>query len=99
MLWAIAFVFGAMVAPQYAAMMGFAEAHLSLSGRITSAIVATSGLGALVMPRIMGELFDRRGPGTFPGILVVLGVATVVTAVVVGRSLGRVPRGAAEHAA
>ncbi|MFM8312632.1 MAG: MFS transporter [Ilumatobacteraceae bacterium] len=98
LLWAIAFVFGAMVAPQYAAMMGFAESHLALSGRITSAIVATSGLGALVMPRIMGELFDRRGPDTFPGILVVLGLVTVVAALVVGRSLGRTPRHADEHA-
>lgn len=88
MLWATTFAFAAMVAPQYAAMMGFAESHLSLSGRITSAIVATSGIGALVMPRIMGELFDRSGPDALPGSMAVLGVLTVVTAIVVGRALG-----------
>jgi fucose permease len=43
MLWVVALLFALSVAPQYASMMAFAESHLALSGRNTSAIVAFSG--------------------------------------------------------
>ena len=89
LLWVIAFLFGAAVAPQYASMMGYAEAHLALSGRNTSAIVATSGMGGLAIPYVMGELFDRRGERSLPETMLVLGVLAAGTAFVIGRTVGR----------
>lgn len=94
-LWVVSFLFGASVAPQYAAMMGYAESHLALSGRNTATIVACSGMGGLVIPRIIGELFDRRGPGSLPVTMLILGLLAAVTAVVIARTVGRTSRPAA----
>lgn len=91
-LWVISFLFGVSVAPQYAAMLGYAEAHLALSGRNTAAIVACSGVGGLVFPPIIGELFDRRGPEPLPYTMVALGLAASLSAVVISRSIGRTSR-------
>lgn len=98
-LWVVSFLFGAAVAPQYAAMMGYAESHLALSGRNTAAIVACSGMGGLVIPRIVGELFDRRGPDALPATMLLLGLLSVATAVVIARTVGRAPSAAAADAA
>jgi fucose permease len=98
-LWVVSFLFGAAVAPQYAAMMGYAEAHLALSGRNTAAIVACSGMGGLVIPRIVGELFDRRGPDALPVTMLVLGLLAAATAVVIARTVGGATRAAAADTA
>lgn len=97
-LWVVSFLFGAAVAPQYAAMMGYAEAHLALSGRNTSTIVACSGMGGLVVPRIIGELFDRRGPTSLPVTMLVLGLLATAAAIAIARTVGRSTPSAASHA-
>jgi len=87
MLWVVTAVFAVSVAPQYASMLAFAESHLALSGRNTSVIVAASGLGGLVMPWIVGQLFDAVGPQSLPPTIVVLAVLSAVVGAVVGRML------------
>lgn len=87
MLWVVTFLFAISVAPQYASMMAFAESHLALSGRNTSAIVAGSGLGGLIMPWIVGQLFDAIGPQALPRIVAVLAVATAAVGAFGGRLL------------
>ena len=62
MLWVVTFLFAVSIAPQYASMMAFAESHLALSGKNTSVIVGASGVGGLVMPWLLGQLFDAVGP-------------------------------------
>ena len=76
-LWIVTFVFGGSVAPQFAAMIGYAEAHLALSGAATSAFIAAAGLGGLVMPWSLGQLFDAHGPGVLPPVTFGACVATV----------------------
>lgn len=88
MLWLVTALFAVSIAPQYASMMAFAESHLALSGRNTSAIVAASGVGALVMPWALGQLFDAVGPESLPPVMVVMAVATSLVALVVGRTVG-----------
>jgi FHS family Na+ dependent glucose MFS transporter 1 len=88
MLWLVTALFAVSIAPQYASMMAFAESHLALSGRNTSAIVAASGVGALVMPWALGQLFDAVGPDSLPPVMVVMAVATSVIALIVGRAVG-----------
>ncbi len=88
MLWVVTALFALSIAPQYASMMAFAESHLALSGKNTSAIVAASGVGALVMPWALGQLFDAVGPEALPPVMVVMAVVTSVVALVVGRTVG-----------
>lgn len=87
MLWVVALLFALSVAPQYASMMAFAESHLALSGRNTSAIVAFSGTGGLLMPLVVGQLFDRVGPHALPPTVVVLAVLTALVGAVAGRMI------------
>ncbi len=76
MLWVVTFLFAVSVAPQYASMMAFAESHLALSGRNTSMILASSGLGGLVLPWTIGQLFDSVGTKAMaPTIFVASAVA------------------------
>ncbi|MBU6315653.1 MAG: MFS transporter [Acidobacteria bacterium] len=87
MLWVVTFLFAVSIAPQYASMMAFAEQHLALSGRNTSVIVASSGIGGLFMPWLLGQLFDARGPQSLPVVMVVLAAVTAVVSLAVGRML------------
>lgn len=90
MLWVVTFLFAVSIAPQYASMMAFAESHLALSGRNTSAIVGASGVGGLVMPWLLGQLFDAYGPDVLPTVTVTAAVVTALLALVAGRALLRV---------
>ncbi|MGB8858053.1 MAG: MFS transporter [Ilumatobacteraceae bacterium] len=87
MLWVVTLLFAVSVAPQYASMMAFAESHLALSGRNTSAIVAGSGLGGLVMPWVVGQLFDGIGPQSLPITVATLAVLTAMVGACAGRVL------------
>ena len=87
MLWVVSLLFALSVAPQYASMMAFAESHLALSGRNMAAIVACSGAGGLLMPLVVGQLFDRVGPRALPPTVVVLAVLTALVGAIAGRML------------
>lgn len=95
MLWVVTFLFAVSIAPQYASMMAFAEAHLALSGRNTAAIVASSGVGGLVAPWALGQLFDAVGPDSLPPVVVVLAVVATSLAVAAGRAIA--PRATARR--
>jgi FHS family Na+ dependent glucose MFS transporter 1 len=92
MLWVVTFAFALAIAPQYASMMAFAESHLALSGKNTSALVAASGVGGLLMPWLLGQLFDAVGPEALPPVMVVTSVLTAVVALIGGRAVLSVQR-------
>lgn len=89
MLWVVTFLFAVSIAPQYASMMAFAESHLALSGKNTSVFIAASGVGGLLMPWTLGQLFDAIGPEALPPVMVVTAVATAAIALAAGRALLR----------
>ncbi len=91
-LWIVTLLFGVSVAPQYASMLAFAEIHLALSGRNTAAIVAASGIGGLLMPFIVGQLFDGIGPQALPPTVLALAVLTAAVAAYGGRLLSSAQR-------
>lgn len=91
-LWVIAFMFAMAIAPQYASMIAYIERSLSLSGSATSAIVASSGIGGLVVPWITGALFDRVGPGALPKVVLISAVLAALAALVVRSMLLAVQR-------
>ena len=76
-LWIVTFLFGVSIAPQFAAMIGYAEAHLALSGAATSAFIGAAGLGGLVMPWSLGLLFDAHGPEVLPPVTFAVCLAVV----------------------
>ncbi|MEY2445329.1 MAG: hypothetical protein QOE00_1909, partial [Ilumatobacteraceae bacterium] len=49
----------------------------ALSGAATSAFVGAAGLGGLVMPWSLGQLFDAHGPGVLPPVTLGACVATI----------------------
>lgn len=92
MLWVVTFLFAVSIAPQYASMMAFAEKHLALSGGNTAAIIACSGIGGLVLPWLLGQLFDAIGPEALPPTITIVAVVTTLVAAVTGRLLLRSDR-------
>jgi len=91
-LWIVTFFFGFSIAPQFASMIGYAESHLALSGKATSAFIGAAGLGGLVMPWLLGQLFDAHGPGVLPPVTLVACVATTAVGLWV-RHIVRVDEG------
>jgi FHS family glucose/mannose:H+ symporter-like MFS transporter len=76
-LWIVTFLFGVSIAPQFASMISYAEAHLALSGAATSVFIGAAGLGGLVMPWTVGQLFDAQGPGVLPPVTLGACLATI----------------------
>jgi MFS transporter, FHS family, Na+ dependent glucose transporter 1 len=87
MLWVVVCFFAFTVAPQFASMIAFAEAHLTLSGAATSMFVAAAGLGGLVMPPLLGRLFDTVGPDVLPKATLVLTVVTALVGLLTARAI------------
>lgn len=90
-LWVVAFALALAAAPQYASMLAFAETRLGLSGAETAAMVAASGLGALIVPWAIGQGFDRLGASSFPAMIVALAVMALLVAGAAGRAVSRRP--------
>ena len=80
-LWFVMFVIGLVIAPQFASMIAFAEEHLTLGGKATAAFIASAGLGGLVVPWLLGVLFDARGAEVLPSVVL---VSALVAAAVAG---------------
>lgn len=76
-LWIVTFMFGLSIAPQFASMIAYAEAHFVLSGAATSAFIGAAGLAGLVMPWVLGQLFDSHGPGVLPPVTLGACIATI----------------------
>ncbi|MEY2400114.1 MAG: transporter, family, Na+ dependent glucose transporter 1 [Ilumatobacteraceae bacterium] len=76
-LWIVTFLFGVSIAPQFASMISYAESHLVLSGAATSVFIGAAGLGGLVMPWTLGQLFDARGPGVLPPVTLIACLGTI----------------------
>lgn len=68
-VWIGTFLFGAAVAPQYPMMVALAEERIGLSGGATAVIVASSSMGGLALPWIIGQLLDSRGVEAMPQVI------------------------------
>ena len=83
-LWVVMFVIGLVIAPQFASMIAFAEEHLTLSGAATAAFIASAGLGALLIPWLLGVLFDAKGADVLPPVVLVSSCMAAATAGLAG---------------
>ncbi len=87
-VWVATGVIGFTLGPQYATMLAFGDDRLRLSASSTSLIIATSGVGGLVLPLGTGWILDRGGASLLPWVVGVACTATttvVVATVMIGR--------------
>jgi FHS family Na+ dependent glucose MFS transporter 1 len=69
-LWAGTIIMGLSIASVFATGMAFAEQRLSLTGVLTGWILVGSGIGGMVFPWLIGQLFERISPHiTMPVLL------------------------------
>lgn len=69
-LWGGTILMGLSIASVFATGMAFAEQRLSLSGVLTGWILVGAGIGGMVMPWLIGQLFEHIGPRvTMPVLL------------------------------
>ena len=90
-VWVGTFLFGAAVAPQYPMMVALAEERIGLSGGATAVIVASSSMGGLALPWIIGQLLDSRGVEAMPQVITLSAIVLLAWFVLLERSTR--PRG------
>lgn len=82
-IWAATAMFGFLVGPQFPTMLAYGDERLRLSGSSTSFIVASSGVGGLVLPVMVGVVLDRHGVTLMPWLVaggaIALALVTAVT--------------------
>lgn len=61
-LWVGAMALGLFLASTFPTMFSLAERHLSLTGKLTSIFFVGISLGGMILPFLMGQLFDAVGP-------------------------------------
>ncbi|MCC6458583.1 MAG: MFS transporter [Caldilineaceae bacterium] len=78
-VWVGAFGVGLFIASIFPTVITWAERRMSMSGVVTSMFLVGSSLGAMLIPWLIGQLFDRYGPGiTMPTILVTVLISCVI---------------------
>lgn len=86
-VWLTTGLIGFTLGPQYATMLAFGDDRLRLSASSTSLIIASSGVGGLLLPIGTGWILDRGGVSLLPwavGVACVVTTAVVIATVVVG---------------
>ena len=70
-LWAGTIIMGLSIASVFATSMAFAESHVHLTGVLVGWIFVGSGVGGMIIPWLLGQLFERISPRiTMPVLLV-----------------------------
>lgn len=70
-LWAGTILMGLTIASVFATGVAFAERHVHLTGTLMGWIFVGSGIGGMVLPWLVGQLFERISPrATMPTLLV-----------------------------
>jgi MFS transporter, FHS family, Na+ dependent glucose transporter 1 len=87
-VWVGTAVMGAVLGPQFAAMMNAAEQRIHVSGTATAWFVGGAGLGGLAFPWMIGRWLDSSGATALPWAMIAFGTATLVSFVVAVRALG-----------
>jgi len=55
---------GLMVAPLFATTLALAGSRMPISGRVTGWLFVGSSAGGMVVPWVVGQLFEPAGPGS-----------------------------------
>jgi FHS family Na+ dependent glucose MFS transporter 1 len=91
-LWAASIALGASMASVFPTTLSLAEKQLSLTGKRTGQFFLFVGIGATLLPWLIGQFFERVGPrATMVILLIDLALAGVLFAVVALRSRSQGP--------
>ncbi|MCI0397338.1 MAG: MFS transporter [Chloroflexi bacterium] len=83
-LWAGTVVTGMAMAAIFPTMLAVAERRIPITGRVTSWFFMAVSVGAMIVPWIIGQLFDRIGPQAAPlTLLADLTLAAIVFATLI----------------
>jgi MFS transporter, FHS family, Na+ dependent glucose transporter 1 len=89
LVWLGTALLGIGVAPQFAAMIAFAERHLAITGAATSWFIGAAAVGGFGLPCLIGQLFDRTGSSTMPVVVLCAASATLIWFLFLARILTR----------
>ena len=88
-LWIGTILLGISMASIFPLTLTLAEQLMNVSGRITSILAISSGIGGLLLPWLMGQLFEFLSPAS---IMVALLITMVIDAVLFGILFLSIPR-------
>jgi FHS family Na+ dependent glucose MFS transporter 1 len=92
-LWVGTLGLGFSMASIFAATMSFAQSRIHMTGQITGLFLVGTGGGGMFMPWLIGQLFERRGPGVTMWIVfvtLILNLGLLGLLAVYGRSSQKV---------
>ena len=78
LLWIAIFVIGLAVASCFPVALSFAEERLQVTGKVAGLFLATSNIGVMFFPWLVGQFFESRGPAS----LTYISAATIVSATI-----------------
>jgi len=81
--WIATLLFGLGLAPQFPTMISFAESRMRLTGSATSWFIGAAAAGALVLPWVIGQLFDRFGSRAMPAVVAGSATACLIWVMIV----------------
>jgi FHS family Na+ dependent glucose MFS transporter 1 len=70
-LWAGTAAYGFFIAPLFPGIFNLAGEAMTLSGRITGLVLVATSVGSLLMPWLIGQMFEPLGPASMPASLLV----------------------------
>jgi len=88
-LWIGTFGFGFSIASIYATVLNFTERRVMISGAITSYLLIGGNLGSMTIPWVIGQFFERSGPGS---MMLIVALTIILSLVLLGIMLTN-PRG------
>jgi FHS family Na+ dependent glucose MFS transporter 1 len=83
-LWIGTFGFGLSLASFYASAINFTERRIPITGQVTSYLLVGSVVGEMILPWLIGQLFDSIGP---VGLMLTMGVNVVLSLVLLAVTL------------
>lgn len=81
--WTATLLLGLGLSPQFPTMISFAESRVRLTGSATSWFIGAAAAGSLVLPWVIGQLFDRVGPPALPAVVAVSATACLIWVLVI----------------
>jgi len=84
--------FGAAIAPQFPTMLAHLHRTVPLTGTVTAWCIAGSAIGGLLLPPLIGTLFEAVGAAALPWTIAVASVGSAVVLFATDRwALARLP--------
>ena len=76
----------------FASGVNWAEQYISLTGKSTAVLVVAEGVGEMVLPIIVGQLFETKGPLSLTYVVLAVSISCAVVFLLLLRlTIGRQP--------